>query len=214
MKTFVMWVAAAAGSFPRPPDLTRLERRAAGDGPGGQDRVGAMDTIAEQYVKLVLALGQHDADYVDAYYGPPEWKTRPPRRRSWPRRDRARARDDLIDGAGAVSRRPGRRDAAPSPAVSSSGSSRRCAARVRMLKGERLSFDEESQALYDAVAPTLPESHFQEMLDRLEKRFPGQRAARRALRRVPPAFVIPRDKLDAVFQTRDRGVPRAHAAST
>ena len=33
-----------------------------------------MDTIAEQYVKLVLALGQHDADYVDAYYGPPEWK--------------------------------------------------------------------------------------------------------------------------------------------
>ena len=34
----------------------------------------AMGTIAEQYVKLVLALGQHDADYVDAYYGPPEWK--------------------------------------------------------------------------------------------------------------------------------------------
>jgi len=34
----------------------------------------AMDRIAEQYVKLVLALGQHDADYVDAYYGPPEWK--------------------------------------------------------------------------------------------------------------------------------------------
>ena len=33
-----------------------------------------MDTIAEQYVKLVLALGQHDADYVDAYYGPPDWK--------------------------------------------------------------------------------------------------------------------------------------------
>ena len=25
-------------------------------------------------MKLVLALGQHDADYVDAYYGPPEWR--------------------------------------------------------------------------------------------------------------------------------------------
>ena len=23
---------------------------------------------------LVLALGQHDADYVDAYYGPAEWR--------------------------------------------------------------------------------------------------------------------------------------------
>src|SRR5688500_16986519 len=33
-----------------------------------------MDTLAEQYVRLTLAVGQHDADYVDAYYGPAEWK--------------------------------------------------------------------------------------------------------------------------------------------
>ena len=33
-----------------------------------------MNTLAERYVRLVLALGQHDADYVDAYYGPAEWK--------------------------------------------------------------------------------------------------------------------------------------------
>src|SRR5438105_231403 len=33
-----------------------------------------MNHIAESYVKLVLAVGQHDPDYVDAYYGPPEWK--------------------------------------------------------------------------------------------------------------------------------------------
>src|SRR5213592_4019496 len=35
----------------------------------------SLNKIAEAYVKLVLALGQHDPDYVDAYYGPPEWKT-------------------------------------------------------------------------------------------------------------------------------------------
>src|ERR1043165_334086 len=34
----------------------------------------AYKSVAEQYVKLVLAVGQYDADYVDAYYGPPEWK--------------------------------------------------------------------------------------------------------------------------------------------
>jgi len=34
----------------------------------------SMDALAERYVKLVLALGQHDADYVDAYYGPPQWQ--------------------------------------------------------------------------------------------------------------------------------------------
>src|SRR5947207_451572 len=39
----------------------------------GQDTT--MNTLAERYVKLVLAVGQHDADYVDAYYGPAEWRT-------------------------------------------------------------------------------------------------------------------------------------------
>jgi hypothetical protein len=33
----------------------------------------SFDDAAEQYVKLVLALGLHDADEVDAYFGPPEW---------------------------------------------------------------------------------------------------------------------------------------------
>jgi hypothetical protein len=34
-----------------------------------------MNAVAERYVHLVLALGQHDPDYVDAFYGPAEWKT-------------------------------------------------------------------------------------------------------------------------------------------
>ena len=29
-----------------------------------------MSGIAERYAHLVLALGQHDPDYVDAFYGP------------------------------------------------------------------------------------------------------------------------------------------------
>src|SRR5688500_13880991 len=34
-----------------------------------------LNPLAERDVRLVLALGQHDPDYVDAYYGPPEWRT-------------------------------------------------------------------------------------------------------------------------------------------
>src|SRR6266545_4578778 len=34
----------------------------------------SLNAVAEQYVKLVLAVGQHDSDYVDAFYGPAEWK--------------------------------------------------------------------------------------------------------------------------------------------
>ena len=33
-----------------------------------------MTDLSERYVKLVLAVGVHDADYVDAFYGPPEWR--------------------------------------------------------------------------------------------------------------------------------------------
>jgi hypothetical protein len=33
-----------------------------------------MNDAAKTYVNLVLAMGEHDADYVDAYYGPPEWR--------------------------------------------------------------------------------------------------------------------------------------------
>src|SRR5258708_33531104 len=38
---------------------------------GGTD---AMARIAQEYVRLVLAMGQHDKDYVDAYYGPEDVK--------------------------------------------------------------------------------------------------------------------------------------------
>ena len=33
-----------------------------------------LDDIARSYVKLVLAVGLHDPNYVDAYYGPESWR--------------------------------------------------------------------------------------------------------------------------------------------
>jgi hypothetical protein len=73
-------------------------------------------------------------------------------------------------------------------------------ARVRMLEGEKLSFDQESKALYDAVAPTYSDAHFQEVLDRLDRRFPGSGPLVERYDAWRRAFVIPRDKLDAVFR--------------
>jgi hypothetical protein len=156
-----------------------------------------MNGIAEGYVKLVLAMGRHDADYVDAYYGPPEWK-----------RDADVTKLELADiGARAATLRADL--AAVKPAGAEIEHLRReylsrqlsaLAARVRILQGERLSFDEESKALYDAVAPVFPESHYQEILDRLDRRFPGKGALVERYDAFRHSFVIPRDKLDAVFQ--------------
>src|ERR1044071_6779640 len=41
---------------------------------GGSDSSSEMNQIAERYVKLVLAVGQHDQNYVDAFYGPEAWQ--------------------------------------------------------------------------------------------------------------------------------------------
>ena len=56
--------------------------------PTGKTDTTPMNAIAERYVKTVLALGQHDKDYVDAYYGPPEWKRDADASKMRPRRDR------------------------------------------------------------------------------------------------------------------------------
>jgi hypothetical protein len=165
-------------------------------------QAAGMNGIAERYVKLVLALGQHDADYVDAYYGPPEWKKEAAAGKVPLDELAARARDLLRDVA-AVPAPKDELDKLRMQYLERQLSA--LAARIRMLKGERLSFDEESRALYDAVAPTLPESHFQKILDELEKHFPGTGPLVTRYDAFRRQFVIPREKHDAVFQAAIRG---------
>ena len=40
----------------------------------GTETRDSMQDIARKYVRLVLAMGAHDKDYVDAYYGPADLK--------------------------------------------------------------------------------------------------------------------------------------------
>jgi hypothetical protein len=70
-----------------------------------------------------------------------------------------------------------------------------------MLKGERLSFDAESRALYDATAPVIPEAEFQKTLDAMDTHFPGAEPLVERYEKWRRSFVIPKDKLDPVFRT-------------
>jgi hypothetical protein len=157
-----------------------------------------MATISREYVRLVLALGKHDADYVDAYYGPPEIKREA--------EAAGLSLDAIGKGAAALLERV---KGMPVPANDELSSLRHrylekqiaaMSARVRMLGGERLSFDEESKALYDAVAPHNDDAHFQAVIDKLEPRFPGSGPLVDRYDAWRRAFVIPREKLDTVFQ--------------
>jgi hypothetical protein len=153
-----------------------------------------LNNIAETYVKLVLALGQHDPDYVDAYYGPPEWKDQ----RKKPLDAIAREATQLKDRLAKVAEPTDEMERLRREYLVKQLSA--LEARIRILKGEPLKFDEESQALYDVVAPTFPESHFQEILSQLDAKIPGEGPLLRRYEDWRRAFVIPKDKLDTVFQ--------------
>ena len=157
-----------------------------------------MSTISREYVHLVLSLGKHDPDYVDAYYGPDDLK------------QEAEAAALGLDAIGArATALIGRVATMPVGADELAGLRKQylekqlgaLSARVRMLKGEKLSFDAESKALYDAVAPHYDEAHFAQVLDKLEARFPGSGPLVERFDAWRRAFVIPREKLNTVFQT-------------
>src|SRR6266699_695918 len=159
-----------------------------------------LNPVAERYAHLVLALGQHDPDYVDAFYGPAEWKTK------------AEKEKKSLDTIGAEAAELSA-TLAKIPDAATSGDQMlklrheylqkqisALAARVRMLKGQKLKFDDESRALYDAVAPTFPDSHFIQIIGQLEAKIPGKGPLWERYENWRKPFVVPKEKLDDVFQ--------------
>ncbi|MGH7471209.1 MAG: hypothetical protein ACRENP_24940 [Longimicrobiales bacterium] len=169
-----------------------------------------MNPLAEQYVRLVLAVGEHDGNYVDAYYGPPAWRTEVQAEKAPLDTIAARAAQLLselqaVDTAQAEELVRLRQDYLTTQV-------RSLQSYTRMLKGERMRFDEESRALYDAVAPTHPESEFQSLLDSLSKVLPGNGPVAERLARYRSAFVIPKEKVDTVFRAAIAEARRRTAA--
>jgi hypothetical protein len=72
-------------------------------------------------------------------------------------------------------------------------------ARAEMLEGRRFTFDEESEALYDAVAPTHGEDYFRALNGAIDQELSGSGSLASRVEAFRAQFAIPREKLDAVF---------------
>jgi hypothetical protein len=160
-----------------------------------------MDTVAEAYVKLVLSVGEHDPDYVDAYYGPPSWreqaKTNKPSLeeiRSSAERT-LKALEDIPVSTEEIVRL---RHQYLTRQVQS------LLARLEMLQGRVFSFDEEARALYDAAPPHHPESYFRTVLSNLDTMVPGSGPIAERYERYRKDFVVTLNKLEDVFQAAIR----------
>jgi hypothetical protein len=206
--------------------------------PAGRGAEGPtpMNSIAESYVKLVLAVGQHDANYVDAFYGPAEWKQAAEAAGKRPLPELLAEARSLLAALAALPAMPEPEPAphhappaplapataatpahrgAPHAAGADTGDAadelprlrRRylerqlsaLAAHVEALGGRRRTFDEESKALYDAVAPVYDAAHFQAILDRIDRIVPGKGPLPARIEAYRRRFVIPPDRVDGVF---------------
>ncbi len=160
----------------------------------------ALDDIAREYVYLGLALGEHDGNYVDAYYGPDSV--------------RAAAKRDSLP-LGAIRQRAesllallGPRDGTPAYGDSLvrrrhdylRGQLTAMVARARIVQGERIPFDQEAQLLFGVTPPTFTDAHFDSLLAQLDTLVPGRGTLASRVQRFRRAVTIPPALVDTVFK--------------
>ena len=167
-----------------------------GEPAGEQLAADSLDLIAEDYVHLVLAMNEHDPGYVDAYIGPPELSDAAP--------GRFPTLDDIRAGAGELlgdlrGLEPSQDRLATLRATVLEILLVSLSARIDVVSGAGLPFDEETRLVFGVVAPDHDDAHYEAMLEELDSLLPGEGdLAERAIA-FRQQFVIPPDRMTEVF---------------
>jgi hypothetical protein len=155
----------------------------------------SVQDIAQQYRRLVLAVGEHDASYVDAYYGPPALQQQATK-------DKQPLGAIRADAQAAIAALAGHQPANPDDALRLAFLRKQLAAlvaRVDMLGGKEFSFDDETAVLYDAVSPHHDRAHYEALLAEIGKLVPGEGPLPQRVQAFRSRFAIPKERLQPVF---------------
>lgn len=167
-----------------------------------------LDELATRYVVLELAMGEIDSAHVDAYSGPPELRKQAQRSNySLTDIDKhastlAQSLQQAVTTRGFASSEPDDPEQ-PLRALRIDALLERITAlrtRIAINQSRFASFNEESLALFGAVAPEFDHSHFQAVLDEIDALLPGAEPLAERVDQFEQAFEVPADKVDAVFQ--------------
>jgi len=132
-----------------------------------------LNQIAENYVKLSLEIGLYDQDYIDSYYGPDDWRMEKSEEKEFPYEEINWKTTHLLHQLDDIDRS----EFEPIEEMRIKFLYKLLIAtmtKVEMIVGGRISFDEESRALYDAVAPDYDVEYFDKILKELDKVLPGK----------------------------------------
>jgi hypothetical protein len=163
------------------------------------ERHTTLDEVAQDYVRLVLEIGAHEKGFVDAYYGPPEWRIDA---EAHPRDIfELKAEADRIQSAlramntGAQQPMERRRRAWLMANIASARS------RLDIIDGARFRFRDEATRLF-AVTPELrPLEGYDSVLERIGALLPGSGTLAERVEAFRDRYVIPNNRLEAVMRT-------------
>jgi len=161
-------------------------------------RAAPLDQAAESFVKLTLRIGEHEAGFVDAYYGPKAWADDAKANRGTTAELKTEA-DSLIARVQAVD-----------PKGLAPVDARRRAFLIAQLKAERFRLDmidgkktpfrDEAEALFNVRPDLKPLSAYDPVLARIEALFPGEGLLSDRVDAFKAGYVIPKARLEPVMQ--------------
>lgn len=146
-----------------------------------------MTDVARHYIELAHGIEQHFPGYIDAYFGPEDWKPEA----MLPLAELARQAEELaraVEGLG-----PGPRRAWLKAQVAAMQTT------LALLQGEALPYREEVRRLYGVEAEAVPESRFEEAIAGLEDVLPGQGPVPERLEAFRQRFAVPRERVGEVL---------------
>jgi hypothetical protein len=158
----------------------------------------SLDSIARDYVLLSLTIGEKEEGYIDAYYGPKELQAKAMADAPKESLDQlAKRAADLQRRVASLSGQNADLDARRAKFLAAQLTA--AETRLRMLKGEKLSFGDEAKGLFGVVPTLKPLAEFDPLLKEVEALVPGNGPLDQRVETFQNRFTIPREKLKPVF---------------
>ncbi len=163
-----------------------------------------LDAAAAEFVQLALHMGRLDADYVDAYHGPPAWQKQAAALTPDPAglAENITALRARLQSLGRLT---------PTDSLRTSQLDKLLRAmqvRLTVIQGGSVSFVTEVSEIYDEVYPDYNLSEFDTVLGEIDALLPGEAPLAQRVTAFRNSLAIPKDRLQTVF---DRAIGECRA---